>query len=102
LLGRGGCTEIDLPPLTEKHVAEYLELQPPNRRVQPEFASRLFAKCDGNPLFLRELLREQNELSDSIRHLIDAKLYRLDDTFRQLLITASVQGREFDSAMLSA
>jgi len=102
LLGRGGCTEIDLAPLTEKHVAEHLNLEQPQGRLQSDLVSRLYARCDGNPLFLREMLREQNELSDSIRHLIDAKLYRLDDTYRQLLITASVQGREFDSAMLAA
>jgi predicted ATPase len=62
----------------------------------------LHAKSEGHPLFLRELLRGENRLSDSIRHLIQAKLDRLDDTHRQLLATASVQGREFDSAVLAA
>jgi len=34
--------------------------------------------------------------------MIQAKLDRIDDTHRQLLATASVQGREFDSAVLAA
>jgi len=102
LLSRGACSEIGLAPLTQNHIEQYLALEHPEAKVPPEFAGHLFAKSDGNPLFLRELLREQSRISDSVRHLIQAKLDRLDDTFRQLLVTASGQGREFDSAVLAA
>src|SRR5262249_49285221 len=66
------------------------------------YASDLDTKSEGNPLFLRELVRDENQLGDSIWHTIQVKLDRLDDTHRQLLATASVQGREFDSAVLAA
>jgi len=94
--------EIDLEPLTLNHLHEYLELEHPNCKFPLDYIERLHAKSEGNPLFLREFLKEPNGLSDTIRHLIQAKLFRLDDTFRQLLVTASVQGREFDSAVLAA
>jgi predicted ATPase len=53
-------------------------------------------------MFLRELLSDDSKMSESVRHLIQSKIDRLDDTHRQLLVTASVQGREFDSAVLAA
>ncbi len=37
-----------------------------------------------------------------VAHIIRLKLDRLDETRKQLLVTASVQGREFDSAVLAA
>jgi DNA-binding winged helix-turn-helix (wHTH) protein/predicted ATPase len=102
LLGRGGFTELRLAPLTHKHVDLYLALEHAHRKFSPEFAGALFAKCEGNPLFMKELLGANNQVSDSMRHMIQSQLDRLDDTRRQLLMTASVQGREFDSAVLAA
>src|SRR5215475_3897028 len=101
LLGRRACMEIQLAPLSRSHVEQYLALNS-NDNLRQERAEELHAKCEGHPLFLRELLCGENRPSDSIRHLIQAKLDRLDDTNRQLLATASVQGREFDSAVLAA
>ena len=40
-------------------------------------------------------------MSGAIKNMIEIKMRRLDDTHRQLLVTASVQGREFDSAVLA-
>jgi predicted ATPase len=102
LLGRGAGTEIRLAPLGRKHIEQYLAIEHQSADYPPDYAEILHAKSDGNPLFLRELLRGRDEKSDSIRHMIQARLDRLDDTHRQLLVTASVQGREFDSAVLAA
>jgi predicted ATPase len=89
LLSRGPCTEIELAPLSRAHIG----------LMATDDADRLYAKSDGNPLFFRELVRcEEGRLSQMIQAGID----RLDDTHRQLLVTASVQGREFDSAVLAA
>ena len=101
LLGRRACTEIQLAPLSRRQVEQYLAFNK-NDRFCPDYAEELHTKSEGHPLFLRELLRGENRLGDSIRHLIQAKMDRLDDTHRQLLATASVQGREFDSAVLAA
>jgi predicted ATPase len=102
LLGRGAYAEMQLAPLSRADIERYLSLEQSGREVSPDYAEALYAKSEGNPLFLRELLRGQDNLSESIRHMIQAKLDRLDDTRRQLLATASVQGREFDSAVIAA
>src|SRR5262249_4596958 len=101
LLGRRACTEIQLGPLSRSHVEQFLALSI-NEKFRSSCAQELHTKSEGHPLFFRELLRGENRLTDSIRHMIQAKLDRLDDTHRQLLATASVQGREFDSAVLAA
>jgi predicted ATPase len=101
LLGRAGFTEIPLGPLSRNHVDQYLALEQPDGKHPPDYADLLHAKSDGNPLFLRELVRRRDGLSESIRHMIQRSIARLDDTHRQLLVTASVQGREFDSTVLA-
>jgi predicted ATPase len=98
LVSRGACTELALPPLTRKHVTEYLATRQSNTNYTPDL---LHAKSDGNPLFMLELANRKT-ISDSIRLMIQNKIDSLDDTHQQLLVTASVQGREFDSAVLAA
>src|SRR5262249_41671868 len=89
-------------PLGRQDVEQYLRLEQPNACFPADYAGLLYAKSDGNPMFLRELVRGENHTSESIRHMIESRIDRLDDTHRQLLVTASVQGREFDSAVLAA
>ena len=101
LLSRGVCIEVPLGFLDRDHIKQHLELQAPNATVDPDFPDFLQAKTEGNPLFLREFLRHRDSKSEVLRNLFEARLYRLDDTQRQLLLTASVQGREFDSAVLA-
>jgi DNA-binding winged helix-turn-helix (wHTH) protein len=101
LLSRGVCTEIALPFLDRNHIKEHLELHVPNAVFAADFPDFLQAKTEGNPLFLREFLRHRDRRSDVLQNLFEARLHRLDDTHRQLLVTASVQGREFDSAVLA-
>ena len=102
LLGSGACTEMRLATLNPKDVEQFLALETPNTCYPQDYAALLHAKSDGNPLFMRELLQRQTGISDSVQHMIEAKIKRLDDTHYQLLVTASVQGREFDSAVLAA
>ena len=101
LLSRGVCTEIPLGFLDRNHIKQHLELQAPDTAFDPDFPDFLQAKTEGNPLFLREFLRHRDSRSEVLQNLFEARLYRLDDTHRQLLLTASVQGREFDSAVLA-
>jgi predicted ATPase len=101
LLSRGICTELQLKPLTREQVEQYLA----NERTAPpsaEEAASLHARSDGNPLFMRELHREGGATTEAIRQMVWARMDRLDDTHRQLLVTASVQGREFDSFVLAS
>jgi predicted ATPase len=102
LLSRGACTEVQLKPLGCNQVDQYLEQQKLNASFSAEYAQSLHAKSEGNPLFLRDLLSSPTSWSDSVRKIAQGKIDRLDDTHRQLLATASVQGREFDSAVLAS
>jgi predicted ATPase len=100
LLSREGCTEISLSFLSREDIEKHIGLRA--AQSPDDYVALLSAKSEGNPLFLRELLRSMGELSDSLKNIISTKLNQLDDTHRQLLVTASVQGREFDSAVLAA
>ena len=101
LLSRGACTELQLRLLETKDVENHLALEYPEAQFPEDYPGFLHAKTEGNPLFVRELVRGTGQLTDSVRHMIRRKIERLDDTHRQLLVTASVQGREFDSAVLA-
>jgi predicted ATPase len=90
-----------MSPLERKDIEQYLAVVHPEGRFPEDYAAVIHAKTDGNPLFVREFVRDPAGRGDSIRTLIRAKLDRVDDTHRQLLVTASVQGREFDSAVLA-
>src|SRR5262249_12789127 len=84
----------------------------------------LHARTEGNPLFMVDLLRYlrdrkmivqegggwalvgampdlQRELPESVRGMIQRKVDQLDAADRQLLMAASVQGPEFDSAVVA-
>jgi predicted ATPase len=102
LLSRGVCTEIALPFLDRNHIKEHLDRHVPHAAFAADFPDFLQAKTEGNPLFMREFLRHRDNRSEVLQNLFEARLHRLDDTHRQLLLAASVQGREFDSAVLAS
>lgn len=87
------------------------------------FARAVYAETDGNPFFIRELLRsmaESGELAregerwsyrgeltplgipDSLRETIGRRVSRLPQTAERLLRLAAVIGREFDAGLLAA
>lgn len=101
LLSRAVCTEIHLPFLSRIDIERHLAQNQEEGSPADEYVDFVHAKTEGNPLFIRELIRHRESRSEVIHNLIQAKLNRLDDTHRQLLVTASVQGREFDSAVLA-
>jgi predicted ATPase len=102
LLSRRASKEIRLAFLERQTIAEYLALQQPQRTFNADEVAVLQARTEGNPLFLREALCHPDSPGETIDNIIRVKLDRLDDTNRQLLVTASVQGREFDSAVLAS
>jgi DNA-binding winged helix-turn-helix (wHTH) protein len=101
LLSRGACTELQLGLLEKKDVERYLAAECPQSQFPEDYAGFLHAKTEGNPLFLREMVPGAGQLTHSIHNIIRRRIDRLDDTHRHLLVTASVQGREFDSAVLA-
>jgi tetratricopeptide (TPR) repeat protein len=124
LEGRGDCREMRIGFLTPEDVGAYLASEFPARNFPPSLAQLLHARTEGNPLFLvnlvsdlrdRQLIAQQDgawilratlegrelELPASIRSVIERKRERLSTDEQQLLAAASVQGFDFDSAVVA-
>src|SRR5262249_42122119 len=121
---QGVCREVPLGFLSRAEVDSYLSLAFPGHHFPEELADLVHTKTEGNPLFLVDLLRYlrdravlaegpggwalaqavpdfQRELPASVRSLIQRKIDRLDEADRRLLVVASVQGHEFDAAVVA-
>ena len=124
LESRGTAREIHVDFLTEADVKRYLALEFPGHELPADFAAMVHARTEGNPLFMADLLRSlrdrevvrlengvwrltqpvtafEPDMPASIRSMIELKIGRLDDADRRLLVAASVQGFEFDSAVVA-
>jgi len=124
LQARGLCREVTLEFLTEANVAEYLALEFPDHAFTSEFPMLIHAKTEGSPLFMADLVRYlrdrsviantsgvwklektlpdlERELPETVRGMIERKISQLSDQDHKLLVTASVQGYEFDSAVIA-
>jgi serine/threonine protein kinase/predicted ATPase/GTPase SAR1 family protein len=124
LLSRGLCREITPSYLDTAAIDRYIALQFPEHAFPPGFAELIHHRTEGNPLFMTDVLRDlrrrqviqqrdgrwvmaddlssvARELPESVRSLIQRKLDALDDTERRLLSAASVQGMDFDSAVVA-
>jgi tetratricopeptide (TPR) repeat protein len=124
LRSRGLFEEIGLGFLARADVDRYLALEFPEHRLPPDFSSLIHAKTEGSPLFMADLVRylrdsggivEQQgtwvlaramsdlprDLPESVRSMIARKIEQVDAQDRALLLAASVQGPEFDSAIVS-
>jgi predicted ATPase/tRNA A-37 threonylcarbamoyl transferase component Bud32/type II secretory pathway predicted ATPase ExeA len=124
LQSRGLFEEMVLPFLATKDVESYLELEFPGHQFPSDFASVIHSKTEGIPLFMADLVRylhdtggiveenghwalarslpeEPRELPESVRGMIQRKIEQVDESDRKLLVAASVQGHEFDSAVVA-
>ena len=124
LATRGVARELALGFLDRDDVAQYVGLTFPGHRFPPAFVHLVHAKTEGNPLFVTDLLRElrdrgtlaeqdsgwavtrdlpavERELPTSVRSLIERKIPQVGDADRRLLQAASVQGCDFDSAVVA-
>jgi adenylate cyclase len=124
LQSRGVCREVPLKFLGPEGVARYLALEFPGHHFPEQLPGLLHARTEGSPLFLvgvLRLLRDrgalvqsetgwtlakplgtlEEELPESVRSMIQRKIDRVDEIDRRLLVAASVQGYEFDSAVVA-
>jgi predicted ATPase len=124
LQGRGVCLEIALPFFTRDDVDHYLALAFAGHQFPREFADAVYTRTGGNPLFLVDLLHYlrdcdvlvtaqgrwviacaipdlQSDLPVSIRSMIQRKVDQLAEADRHLLMAGTVQGLEFDSAVVA-
>src|SRR3989441_1230125 len=121
---RGVCRELSLDFLSQDEVAQYLALEFPDHGFSPAFPALVHARTEGSPLFMVDLLRYlcdhgaivrsagswalaeslpdiERGLPESVRSMIERQLGRLAPIDRRLLVVASVQGQEFDSAVVA-
>src|SRR5262249_29490268 len=102
---RGACQELPLAFLTADEVETYLDLAFRGHAFPRQFAALLFAKTEGNPLFMADVvryLRDRNviakeggrwalvqgvpeietDLPETVRSMIQRKVAQLDDADR--------------------
>jgi predicted ATPase len=124
LQARGVCREIELEFLSRSEIEKYLALEFPEHRFPAELPALIHAKTEGNPLFMADLVRYlrdrqviaeehgrwvlaqslpsiERDLPESVRGMIERKIAQLSEEDRRLLVAASVQGYEFDSAVVA-
>ncbi|MGH9373129.1 MAG: ATP-binding protein, partial [Vicinamibacterales bacterium] len=124
LVARNVFREIPLGFLGVGELERYLDREFPGHMFPSEFVRVLHARTEGSPLFIVDLVRYlrdrqaigerngrwvleqsvpeiQRELPDSVRGTITRNIERLDEIDRKLLLAASVQGHEFDSAVVA-
>jgi predicted ATPase/DNA-binding winged helix-turn-helix (wHTH) protein len=125
LLAKQQCEELPLEYLDEDAVAQYLAVRFAANRFPGALAALIHERTEGNPLFMvntvdylvsEGLIAEQDGawqmttaidtikvgVPDSIRHLIEKQIDRLDAREQRLLEAASVAGAEFSAASLAA
>jgi predicted ATPase len=121
---RGVCQVLPLQFLTREDVDAYLDLEFPGHSFPPQLATLLYAKTEGNPLFMADVVRDlrgrkvidrdggrwalvqtmpeiEHDLPETVRSMIQRKVAQLGDADRRLLVAASAQGYLFDSAVVA-
>ncbi len=124
LQGRNLCREMALEFLSYNEVQGYLALEFPGHEFPAEFGVLIYAKTEGSPLFMVDLARYlrdrrviqrdqgrwilaqsmpdvERDLPESVRSMIQRKIDHLSEDDRRLLIAASVEGYEFNSAVVA-
>jgi tetratricopeptide (TPR) repeat protein len=121
---RGIARELRIESLAAGDVERYLALEFPDHAFPAEFGPFVHARTEGHPLFMADLLRTlrdrqivsrqqgtwrlarpidelRDETPASTRSMIELKIGRLSEEDRRLLVAASVQGHEFEAAIVA-
>jgi DNA-binding winged helix-turn-helix (wHTH) protein len=108
ILGHRNCEHIELDRLTEAEVAEYTALS--FGKPEAEVSRAVFAKSEGNPFFMVELLRpfwraapprvDELGLEGPALDIVRQRLRILSPETSALLSAAAVVGRDFDLGLL--
>lgn len=124
LQSRGVCREAPLGFLSRAEIELYLKLLFPEHHFPADFFQMIHKKTEGNPLFMTDLVRYlrdhrvitevdgcwelaqklpdiERELPESVRSMVERKIAQVDEEDRKLLVAMSVQGYEFDSAVIA-
>jgi serine/threonine protein kinase/tetratricopeptide (TPR) repeat protein len=124
LTARGICREIALGFFSVDEIRAFIELKFPGHGFPAEFASEIHRYTEGNPLFVADLLRYLQErqailardgrwilngpidamltgLPESVRSMVQRKMEQLAENQRKVLMAASIQGSDFDAAVVA-
>jgi tetratricopeptide (TPR) repeat protein len=119
------CEEIALDSLSPAHIQDYLNVTFAPHNFPPEFATQIYDKTEGHPLFATSLLQYLHERGDiakkndqwlltrplakmdleapeSVRSMISKQVHVLDEQQRRALQYASVEGQEFLSTVTAS
>jgi predicted ATPase/tRNA A-37 threonylcarbamoyl transferase component Bud32 len=121
---RGICHDLPLNLLSREDVDRFLAIEFPHHQFPSAFAALIFAKTEGHPLFMADVVRylrdkqvigrmngqwalvqtvpeTETDLPETVRSMIQRKVAQLGDGDRRLLQAASAQGHAFDSAVVA-
>jgi class 3 adenylate cyclase len=114
---RSGTAElVSLAPLDRGQIAEIISAILGGEQVEPEFSDLMYARTEGNPFVLEEMLKEvidrsdaprfgdgrgqrsleQLRIPDTVRDTILLRFARLDPAEAEVLQAGAVLGRTFD------
>jgi DNA-binding winged helix-turn-helix (wHTH) protein/tetratricopeptide (TPR) repeat protein len=122
---RRWCRKVDLTPLSEAEVEEYLGAQSPAACPPPGLSALVHRHSEGNPLFMvaalehmakrnlltrvdgrwqlhRPLEQIEFEVPEDLRHMIEAQLERLSAQEQSALALASIAGAAFSASVIGA
>ncbi len=124
LQSRSRCRELALDFFSTGEIRELIQLEYGANRFPAEFAQAIHRRTEGNPLFVVDLLRYLRErrgivlqddvwilsgslaetlsgLPETIRSMLQRKIEQLAERERRLLMAASVQGADFEAAVIA-
>ena len=103
------CERIALSRLEREQVEQYVSAV--FGREAPELSAAVYARSEGNPFFMIELLRpfmgldvpspDELQVSSATRGLVRDRLAHLPENAREVLSAAAVIGHDFDLGVLS-
>jgi class 3 adenylate cyclase len=108
-------TELVIPPLTEESALQLLDFLMPAGTLEPHLKSSVVSRAEGNPFYLKELLRAvlegggmsrdstwtvSTDLPPALEGLLIARIDRLPPRARHAAQVAAVIGREFPFDLL--
>jgi len=119
------CHQVELQPLSESDIAEYLSAQSQGASLPPGLARLIYRHSEGNPLFMvaaiqhmtqRGLISVENRtwqlrvpveeidlsVPENLRRMIEARIERLSEEEQRMLEVASVAGVTFSAASVAA
>lgn len=91
----GSLSNVALDRLVEGEVLDIAGRIFGDRPDLPQLAEQLFARSEGVPLFLEEVVRNPNGIADTERLNAPARIERLNDEERTMLDVAAVAGSGF-------